>query len=134
MRYLRTHESIESVKDWVDEVMTNCKDIMLELQDAGMEINVKRSLYAGDRVLVVDCVMSHPSAFRWSRYGVIDVYNRLADYMKSEGFEELSRRIGNVDNFPKVNGKYQGEISFKKSDMDSDYIGHLRYLKKYNQE
>ena len=135
MKYLKTYESIDSLQTWINEVMDNCKDIMLELEDAGMKTDVKRSLYMKEsNSVLVDCTMSHPSPFKWSRFSVVDVYDSLAYYMKSEGFEEIERRLGNVGNFPFSGGEYQGKISFKKSGLDSDYIGNLRYLKKYNME
>ena len=135
MRYLKTyesHESIDSIKNWINEVMANCKDIMIELEDLGMKTNVKRSLYMEERnSVLVDCMMSHTSPYGWGKFGLIDIYDRLSDYMKSEGFEEIERLLGNVNEFPFTDGGYQGKISFKKSGLDSDYIGHLRYLKNY---
>ena len=128
-------ESIDELQMWIKEVTSTCRDIMLELQDVGMETDVRRSLYMKEKnSVLVDCTMSHQSPFRWSRFGIMEVYERLADYMRSEGFEEISRRTGSAGSFPFVDGKYQGGISFKKSGLDSDYIGNLRYLKKYNLE
>ncbi len=135
MKHIKSYESIDSLQTWINEVMDTCKDIMLELEDAGMKTDVKRSLYMKENnSVLVDCTMSHISPFKWNRFGLIDVYERLSDYMKSEGFEEIERRLGNIGNFPVIDGKYQGKISFKKSGLDSDYIGNLRYLKKYNIE
>ena len=135
MRYLKTyesHESIDSIKNWINEVMANCKDIMIELEDAGMKTNVKRSLYMEERnSVLVDCMMSYKSPYNWRKFGLVDIYDRLSDYMKSEGFEEIQRLLGDVGQFPFTDDGYEGRISFKKSGLDSDYIGHLRYLKKY---
>ena len=44
MKYLKAYESVEMTKNWISEVMSTCKDIMVELEDAGMETEVKRSL------------------------------------------------------------------------------------------
>lgn len=141
----RYNESIDIIysdviQNWISEVMSNCKYILLELEDQGMQTDVKRSLHPRHypmrekNTVLIECMMSYESPVRWARFGVKDVYDRLADYMKSEGFEERERRIGSVGDFPVVNGKYQGMISFIKSGLDSDYIGNLRYLKKYNKE
>lgn len=133
MKKLKKYESIDSLQTWINEIIDNCKDIMVELEDAGMETNVKRSLYMKENnSVLVDCTMSHQFPTKWVRFGVLSVYDRLSDYMKSEGFEEVERRTGLISKFPFINGKYQGKISFKKSGLDSDYIGNLRYLKKYN--
>jgi hypothetical protein len=135
MKYLKTYESINSLQNWINEVMANCKDIMIELEDAYMKTDVKRSLYMEERnSVLVDCMMSYKSPHRWGRFGVIGVYDRLADYMKSEGFEEIERLTGDVSKFPFTADGYQAKISFKKSGLDSDYVGSLRYLKKYNME
>ena len=135
MKHIKSYESIDSLQTWINEVMDTCKDIMLELEDSGMKTDVKRSLYMKEsNSVLVDCMMSYKSPFRWGRFGVIDIYDRLSDYMKSEGFEEIERLTGDVGRFPFTDGGYQAKISFKKSGLDSDYIGNLRYLKKYNME
>lgn len=120
MRYLRTFESIEETKDWISKVMDTCKDIMLELEDAGIKTEVKRSLK--DKSVLIECLIT--SNIRWRKTGLLDVNNRLTDYMTSEGFELVDNNWFSSGN--------QFKMSFKKSDIDSDYIGHLRYLKKYN--
>ena len=117
MKYLKQFESVEETKDWISKVMDTCKDIMLELEDAGIKTEVKRSLK--DKSVLIECLITSNS--RWNRPVFLDVNNRLIDYMTSEGFELVDFSFGN-----------QFKISFKKSDIDSDYIGHLRYLKKYN--
>jgi hypothetical protein len=127
--------TIHSIQTWISEVMNTCDDIMLELKDVGMKTDVKRSLYMEERnSVLVECTMSYESPYKWSRFGIISVYDRLSDYMESEGFEEIDRRIGSVTLFPFTDGGYQAKISFKKSGLDSDYIGNLRYLKKYNMD
>ena len=135
MKYLKTYESVDLIQTWINEIINNCKDIMIDLKDEGMTTDVKRSLYIKEtNCVLVDCTMSHHSSFRWGRFGISKIYDRLSNYMKSEGFEEIERRTGDVGKFPFINGEYQGKISFKKSEIDSDYIGSLRYLKKYNIE
>lgn len=147
MKYIEKFESkgLEyQLNDWINDVIANCKSIMIELQDMGMIIEVKRSLYItgsfgsilnnfGNSVLV-DCTMSYPTAYKWSKFGLKDIYDRLNEYMKTEGFEEIERSTGDVSRFPFLNGMYQAKISFKKDNLDSDYIGSLRFLKRYNIE
>ena len=127
MRYLKHFESIEDTKNWISEVINTCKDIMVELEDAGIKTEVKRSLQLTKSVLI-ECIMFINNSediikFRKVMYDS-ELKSRLIDYMESEGFE-----LTNYE--PYINdGKFK--MSFKKSDIDNDYIGHLRYLKKYN--
>jgi hypothetical protein len=130
MKYLKAYESVEMTKNWISEVMNTCKDIMVELEDAGMETEVKRSL--SDKSVLIECIIILNN-FAANGGGIIkfrkvmfdlEVKMRLIDYMESEGFEL-------TDYEPYVKDG-QFKMLFKKSDIDNDYIGHLRYLKKYN--
>jgi hypothetical protein len=120
VKYLKAYESVEVTKNWISEVMNTCKDIMLELEDAGMETEVKRSL--SDKSVLIECIVTLNNKIR--EVGLVEIKNRLIDYMISEGFESVN------DKWHSSGGKFV--ISFNKSDIDNDYIGHLRYLKKYN--
>ena len=127
MKYLKAYESVEMTKNWISEVMSTCKDIMLELEDAGIKTEVKKSLQTYKSVLI-ECIMFINNSediikFRKVMYDS-ELKSRLIDYMQSEGFE-LVNYSPYIDN-----GQFK--MSFKKSDIDNDYIGHLRYLKKYN--
>ena len=128
--HYKLFESVEMTKNWISEVMNTCKDIMLDLEDVGMKTEVKRSL--SDKSVLIECIIILNN-FASNGEGIIkfrkvmydsEVKMRLIDYMKSEGFEL-------VDYSPYVRDG-QFKMSFNKSDIDNDYIGHLRYLKKYN--
>jgi len=130
VKYLKAYESVEMTKNWISEVMNTCKDIMVELEDAGMETEVKRSL--SDKSVLIECIiiLNNFAAngggiikFRKVMYD-LEVKMRLIDYMESEGFE-----LTDYEPYVK-DGQFR--MLFKKSDIDNDYIGHLRYLKKYN--
>jgi hypothetical protein len=59
MKYLKAYESIEATKNWISEVMNTCKDIMVELEDAGMKTEVKRSLK--DKSVLIECLITSNS-------------------------------------------------------------------------
>lgn len=140
MKHLhRYNESIDELQQWINQVLENCRDILLEMDDLGFKTNVKRSLYMKENnSVIVDCRVGSNRFIgvdykRGWRKELIMTFDRLNDYMTSEGFEETERTT-RVDNLEFSDGLYWLKISFKKSDLDSDYIGHLRYLKKYNIE
>lgn len=112
---------------WIKEVIDNCYDIMIELQDVGMSVKVKRSLFMEDTNSVeVRCTMiSDFKLYRLKKNEIKEVLDRLNRYMISEGFEEIERSKS-------ISPLGEISISFKKSNLNNDYIGHLRYLKKYN--
>jgi hypothetical protein len=132
MNHIKTYqlfESVEETKNWISEVMSICKDIMVELEDVDIKTDVKRSLQSYKSILI-ECTMFLSNSESISRFRNVmfdsEIKSRLIDYMQSEGFEL-------VNYSPYIeNGQFK--MSFKKSDIDSDYIGHLRYLKKYNIE
>jgi hypothetical protein len=122
MKFIKKfNESVEDTKNWIYNVMDTCKDIMIELEDNGMETEVKRSLQP-DKSVIIECIIK--SNKRWKKDGLLDSKNRLVDYMELVGFELVDSQW--------FSSGYQYKISFKKSDIDNDYIAHLRYLKKYN--
>lgn len=136
---IRYNESIDELQQWINGVLENCKDIMLEMQDLGFRIEVKRSLYMKEmNSVMVDCLMGSDKLIgvnykRGWKNELNETYDRLNSYMASEGFEELER-LTNLKDFPYSDGAYWAKISFKRSNLDSDFIGHLRYLKRYNIE
>ena len=134
MKHLKKfNESVEETKNWISEVMMNCKDIMLELEDVGIKTDVTRRLRRAtpyDQVSVlIECIIyikDSISLIKSRKSGLLEVKNRLIDYMESEGFKLINNKPYVTDG--------QFVISFNKSDIDNDYIAHLRYLKKYNIE
>jgi hypothetical protein len=140
MKHLYTYnESIDELQQWINAVLENCKDIMLDMQDLGFKIEVKRSLYMQERnSVIVECRMGSDRLVGvnykrgWGKE-LIETYERLNSYMSTEGFEEL-KRLTRINEFKFGNGLYWAEILFRRSNLDSDFIGHLRYLKRYNIE
>jgi hypothetical protein len=129
-------ESVEETKNWISEVMNTCKNIMIELEDVDIKTDVTRSLQSRfatsdlNKSILIECIiiLNNSEDIVKFRKVMIDseIKSRLIDYMESEGFEL-------IDYSPYVKDG-QFKMSFKKSDIDSDYIAHLRYLKKYNIE
>jgi len=130
MKYIKKfnisiNESVEATKKWISDIIINCEDIMVELEDNSFETEVKKSLDSDESILV-ECIIrvTNGNVLKF-RKDIIEVKDRLIDYMKSEGFE-----LTDYKPFVK-DGKFK--IMFKKYDIDKDYIGHLRYLKRYNE-
>jgi hypothetical protein len=126
MKHIKTYqlfESVEETKNWISEVMRTCKDIMIELEDVDIKTDVKRSLQSYKSILI-ECTMFISNGESISRFRNVmqdsEIKSRLIDYMQSEGFEL-------VDYSPYIRDG-QFKMSFKKSDIDSDYIAHLRFL------
>jgi hypothetical protein len=126
MKHIKTYqlfESVEETKNWISEVMRTCKDIMIELEDVDIKTDVKRSLQSYKSILI-ECIMFINNSediikFRNVMQGS-EIKSRLIDYMQSEGFELV--------NYSPYVRDGQFKMSFKKSDIDSDYIAHLRFL------
>lgn len=116
MKYLDTYRLFESQEDSnienIEEICDVCIDIMQELQDAGFRISTSVSRQDDSLKLRLTCNIAKSVAFRWGRYYVVDVYDRLNDYLSTEGFIEVDRSLGNVSNFPVVDGMYQASIIF----------------------
>lgn len=64
MKYLKTYESVHDTKDWIEEVISNCKDIMLEISDIFYNSEVTKKYVSDERVylpqscrntIVIDC-------------------------------------------------------------------------------
>lgn len=121
MRRIKSYKLFESNIDDIEEIIYNCEDIMMELQDDGFRIiassstilskiyNPLNKSYRGFRIT---CKIAREFAHRWGKYRVIDVYDRLNDYLSGVGFEEVSRSLGDVSKFPVVDGMYEASIIF----------------------
>jgi hypothetical protein len=123
MKYLKPYKIFESLKNkednlrfWINDVMKNCKDLMIDLEDKGMETKVKRSLYMiEENSVLVECVMTHSIVpiKKWRSFGINKIFNDLEYYMESEGFEELDRQT-----LPQFNGGlWMSKITFKKEKL-----------------
>lgn len=117
MKHLhRYNESIDELQQWINAVMENCRDIMLDMQDLGFRIDVRRSLYMQERdSVIVECRMgsNRISGVIYERgwcKELNETYERLNSYMITEGFEELER-LTNLKEFPYSDGAYWAEIS-----------------------
>lgn len=117
MKYL---ESINDIKLEVSNIIMDCKDIMLELEDSGAETEVKKELFK-DKLKVTCYISYNRRIFFKIKQEILETIERLKNFMKIKGFDiqDYYKEITYI------------EISFLK-EMDNDYIGHLRYLKKYN--
>ena len=116
MRYLYTYKLFENQEESkienIEDICDICIDIMQELEDSGFRIGTSVTTQDNSRKLRLTCNIAKSVAFRWGRYHVVDVYDMLNSYLSSEGFTEVSRSVGNVGNFPIVDGMYQASIIF----------------------
>jgi hypothetical protein len=130
MRYLKTYESLNSTIDWVNSIIENCKDIMLELVDDGAEIIVSKSISKLYKNRIEIEYKAIYNKYPKKSYLIInDVFNRISDYLSLNNFEEKNRNIILPDY---LDGKWTTRIVFTSPELDSDYIGNLRYLKRYS--
>ncbi len=117
MKYLDTYrlfegQELDSNIENIEEICDVCIDIMQELEDSGFRIGTSVSRQDDSLKLRLTCNIAKPTAFRWGKHYVIDVYDRLNDYLSTEGFIEFDRSLGSVANFPVVDGMYQASIIF----------------------
>ena len=120
MKYLKYLESINDTKLEISNIMNDCKDIMIELEDSGAETEVKKELFK-DKLKVTCYISYNRRIFFKIKQEILETIERLNNFMKIKGFD--------IQNYYKEITYI--EISFLK-EMDNDYIGHLRYLKRYN--
>jgi hypothetical protein len=77
MRYIKTYklfESVEETSNWISEVMNTCKDLMLDLEDVGIETDVKKSVHLDKldkfvlKLMVFYMVLSYIKMDMWINY------------------------------------------------------------------
>ncbi len=136
MKHLKTYKLFESVhdtKEQIEEVVSTCKDIMLEAQDTFGDSNVEKS-YKDDKVIIT-CVYKMPFSLKRKveeyKSTMDDIHVRLIEYMTSQGFTYNNRGDKSTAYFDIMLGNTTYNISFSK-ELDKEFISHLRYLKKYN--
>ena len=150
MEYITEYSKFNSIneeKEWVQSVINNCEDILLEIGDMGLKYKVdkvfleensgRNDRYYTLNELNIECKIIKSLAHRYFFNSVksdIDNYNdvviRLVEYMKMEGFTMLvDTDLKLMDPSTFVN-TVTNLITFTKK-MSRDYIGHLRYLKRY---
>lgn len=147
MRYLKTYESVNDTKDWIEEIVSNCKDIMLEISDIfdNSEVTKKYDSWSNVKgelnMVTIECkfvVGQGINKFTREKIKnnmktVKEVHENLIRYMTEEGFK-INQYLSNnlYTHFNLINGNnLTYNISFSK-ELDSEFIAHLRYLKKYN--
>ena len=127
-------ESVHDTKEEIEEIVSTCKDILLEANDAfSSNSNVEKS-YKDDK-LTITCAYIVPfnTKVKVEEYKstMNDIHARLIEYMTSQGFTYNNRGDESTSYFDIVLGSITYNISFSK-ELDKEFIGHLRYLKKYN--
>ena len=144
MRHLKTYKIFESVhdtKEEIEEVVSTCKDILLEANDTFFGNSLVDKVYK-DNEVVITCFYTVPSNIKAMleeyKSTMIDIHERLIEYMTSQGFtiKHRKRCYNNRDDrytayFDMLVGSITYNIAFSK-ELDKEFIGHLRYLKKYN--
>ena len=127
-------ESVHDTKEEIEEIVSTCKDILLEANDTfSSNSNVEKS-YKDDK-LTITCAYTVPfnTKVKVEEYksSMNDIHGRLIEYMTSQGFTYNNRGDESTDYFDIVLGSITYNISFSK-ELDKEFIGHLRYLRKYN--
>ena len=144
MKYLKIYESVHDTKDWIEEVVSNCKDIMLEISDIfdNREVTKKYDSWSNIKgelnMVTVECKFVVGQGINKSirekinnNMGIVkEVHENLIRYMSEEGFK-INQHGSLSTHFNLINGNLTYTVSFSK-ELDKDFIGHLRYLKKYN--
>jgi 4a-hydroxytetrahydrobiopterin dehydratase len=138
MKHINTYQLFESVhdtKEQIEEIVSTCKDILLEANSTfSSNSNVEKS-YKDDKVIIT-CfytaqfinIKAKSEEYKSTMY---DIHERLIDYMTAHGFTYNNRGDRYTAYFDMMLGNITYNISFSKQ-LDREFIGHLRYLKKYN--
>lgn len=134
MKYLKLFkESVNDTKEQIEEIVSTCKDIMLEAQHTFGNSDVEKS-YKDDKV-IINCFYKMPFDMKGKleeyKSAMDDIHSRLIEYMISQGFTYINRGDRYTAYFDMRLGNITYNISFSK-ELDKEFIGHLRYLKKYN--
>jgi hypothetical protein len=145
MKYLKKYESIYDTKNWIEDVISNCKDLMLDTYDIfyNSEVTKKYDSWSNLKgelnIVTIECKFVAGPFNKSTKNKIIDnmeiimdVHDNLISYMNEEGFKTNHLTIGIISTFFNViNDNFTYNISFSK-ELDSEFIAHLRYLKKYN--
>ena len=133
MRHLKTYKIFESVhdtKEEIEEVVSTCKDIILEAQDIFGNSEVKKE-YKDDKVIITCLYKMLDIKRRIEEFKptVDDVHVRLIEYMTSNGFSFKNRGESSLKYIDIISYDITYNIAFSK-ELDKEFIG--QYLKKYN--
>ena len=96
--FFKKKKKYASDSERVISIANNCKDILLELQDLGYQVDVKKSWYEDIEVgaLEISIIKDHPNPKdkelhrRLLANEIIPVHRRLVRYLESEGMESPS--------------------------------------------
>lgn len=137
MRYLSTYKLFESVHDTkqeIEDAISTCKDILLDANDTFSGNSLVDKVYK-DNEVVITCFYTVPINIKpkVEEYKSImsDIHERLIEYMTNQGFTYNNRGDKYTAYFDMILGNITYNIAFSK-ELDKEFIGHLRYLKKYN--
>lgn len=130
MKHLRGFRDRE---EWIESVIGTCKDIMLDLSDNGIQTHIFKDLYSSEKQLVIHCISFFKRGREINEDLYNEVYDRLDDYMQSEGLITIRRDVEIAD-FKKVpgTGNLRASSIFIEKKLGGDYKGLLDYLRKYD--
>lgn len=123
MKHINTYqlfESIHDTKEQIEEIVSTCKDILLEANDTfSSNSNVEKS-YKDDKVIIT-CVYKlpffAPRKIEEYKSAIDDIHSRLIEYMTSHGFTYINRGDKSTAYFDIMVGNITYNISFLK-DLD----------------
>lgn len=130
---MRNLKGFSDTEEWVDNIIDICKNIMLEINDEGIVSRVFKNFHSEKKALEINCIAFYKPHYVFNKKIHNEVYDRLSDYMQLEGFKEIKKDTepSQFTYIPQTE-TYIARMIFIKEDLDSYYIGHLRYLNKYN--
>lgn len=137
MKFLKPYKIFESVGDTkqeIEEIASTCEDILLDASDIFSGNSLVDKVYK-DNEVVITCFYTVPlnikSKLEECESTMSDVHMRLIKYMTTNGFTYNNRGDKYTAYFDMIAGNITYNISFSK-ELDKEFIGHLRYLKRYN--
>lgn len=140
MKFLKPYKLFESVHDTkqeIEDVVSTCKDILLDASDIFSGNSLVDKVYK-DNEVVITCFYTVPlnplnikSKLEECESTMSDIHVRLIEYMTTQGFTYNNRGDKYTAYFDMILGNITYNIAFSK-ELDKEFISHLRYLKKYN--
>jgi len=130
MKHIKTYqlfESVQDTKEQIEEIISTCKDILLEANDTfSSNSNVERS-YKDDK-LIITCVYKlpffAPRKIEEYKSAIDDIHSRLIEYMTSQGFTYINRGNTSTAYFDIILGNITYKV-FIKINLDREFIGHI---------
>lgn len=131
MKHLKEYKIFENLEDdlirWINIIINNCRDILLEAQDEGYRTRVSKSpfMIETNKVSIL-CEIFIPfkigNGIKEQKIRVTEYFNRLSEYLTEEGFIETNRNIKiEMSNFINLDEQYYRlHISFKKENLKSE--------------